>query len=117
MSHPIPFMKPTAVVGSKKVAKDKPDLEEAMDDEDDAEAPEAADVVDDEDDDITKDKYIKKPKAKGAKRGPKKGSKAEPMAMKMTTNRKPRAVRLVGRREKPRNKKQSVVLVNLGSIQ
>ncbi|KAI0436677.1 replication factor RFC1 C terminal domain-containing protein [Xylaria telfairii] len=77
MSHPIPFMKPTAVVGSKKVAKDKPDLEEAMDDEDDAEAPEAAEVVDDEDDDITKDKYIKKPKAKAAKRGPKKGSKVE----------------------------------------
>ncbi|TRX97444.1 hypothetical protein FHL15_001722 [Xylaria flabelliformis] len=78
MSHPVPFMKPTAVVGSKKVAKDKPDLEEAIEDEDDAEAPEAAEVVDDEDDeDITKDKYIKKPKAKAAKRGPKKASKAE----------------------------------------
>ncbi|KAI0906460.1 replication factor RFC1 C terminal domain-containing protein [Ustulina deusta] len=77
MSHPIPFMKASAVVGSKKVTKDKPDLEEAMDDEDDAEAPEAAEVVDDEDDDITKDKYIKKPKAKAAKRGPKKASKAE----------------------------------------
>ncbi len=70
-------MKASAVVGSKKVTKDKPDLEEAMDDEDDAEAPEAAEVVDDEDDDITKDKYIKKPKAKAAKRGPKKASKAE----------------------------------------
>lgn len=79
MSHPVPFMKASAVVGSKKIAKDKPDLEEAMDDEDDAEAPEAADVVDDEEDnDITKDKYIKKPKAKAkaAKKGPKKGSKA-----------------------------------------
>ncbi|KAI0552833.1 DNA replication factor C, large subunit [Xylaria curta] len=78
MSHPVPFMKPTAVVGSKKVAKDKPDLEEAIDDEDDAEAPEAAEAVDDEEDeDITKDKYIKKPKAKAAKRGLKKASKAE----------------------------------------
>ncbi|KAI0472363.1 DNA replication factor C, large subunit [Xylaria cf. heliscus] len=80
MSHPIPFMKPTAVVGSKKATKDKPDLEEAIDDEDDAEAPEAAEIVEDEDDDdITKDKYIKKPKAKakGAKRAPKKASKAE----------------------------------------
>ncbi|KAI8943913.1 DNA replication factor C, large subunit [Xylaria longipes] len=78
MSHPIPFMRPSAVVGSKKVAKDKPDLEEAIDDEDDAEVPEAAEVVDDEEDeDITKDKYIKKPKAKGAKKGPKKASKAE----------------------------------------
>ncbi|KAI1428728.1 replication factor RFC1 C terminal domain-containing protein [Xylaria sp. FL1777] len=78
MSHPIPFMKASAVVGSKKVTKDKPDLEEAMDDEDDAEAPEAAEVDEEEDEDITKDKYIKKPKAKGAKRGPKKASKAEP---------------------------------------
>ncbi|KAI1295779.1 replication factor RFC1 C terminal domain-containing protein [Xylaria venustula] len=78
MSHPIPFMKASAVVGSKKVAKDKPDLEEAMDDEDDAEAPEAVDVADEEeDDDITKDKYIKKPKAKAAKKGSKKVSKAE----------------------------------------
>ncbi|KAI1349385.1 replication factor RFC1 C terminal domain-containing protein [Xylaria sp. FL0043] len=78
MNHPVPFMKASAVVGSKKVAKDKPDLEEAIDDEDDAEAPEAAEVVeDDEDEDITKDKYIKKPKAKGAKRGPKKTPKAE----------------------------------------
>ncbi|KAI1201483.1 DNA replication factor C, large subunit [Nemania serpens] len=81
MAHPVPFMKASAVVGSKKVAKDKPDLEEAMEDEDDAEAPEAAEVVDEEEDeDITKDKYIKKPKAKGAKgakRGAKKASKAE----------------------------------------
>ncbi|GAW13235.1 hypothetical protein ANO14919_026150 [Xylariales sp. No.14919] len=77
MAHPIPFMKASAIVGSKKVTKDKPDLEEAMDDEDDAEAPEAAEVVDDEDEDITKDKYIKKPKAKPAKRGPKKAPKAE----------------------------------------
>ncbi|KAI8634207.1 DNA replication factor C, large subunit [Xylariaceae sp. FL1651] len=75
MSHPIPFMKASAVVGSKKVAKDKPDLEEAMDEEDDAEAPEAAEVVDDEDEDITKDKYIKKPKPKGAKKGTKKTAK------------------------------------------
>ncbi|KAI0541613.1 replication factor RFC1 C terminal domain-containing protein [Xylaria digitata] len=76
MSHPIPFMKASAVVGSKKVTKDKPDLEEAMDDEDDADALEAAEAVDDEDEDITKDKYIKKPKAKAAKRGPKKAANA-----------------------------------------
>ncbi|KAI1111199.1 replication factor RFC1 C terminal domain-containing protein [Nemania sp. NC0429] len=81
MTHPVPFMKASAVVGSKKVTKDKPDLEEAMDDEDDAEAPEAAEVVDEEEDeDITKDKYIKKPKAKGAKgakRAPKKAARVE----------------------------------------
>ncbi|KAI0203099.1 replication factor RFC1 C terminal domain-containing protein [Astrocystis sublimbata] len=77
MAHPVPFMKPSAVVGSKKVAKEKPDLEEAMDDEDNTEAPEAAEVDDEEDQDITKDKYIKKPKAKGAKRAPKKAAKTD----------------------------------------
>ncbi|KAI1433185.1 DNA replication factor C, large subunit [Xylaria sp. CBS 124048] len=79
MSHPVPFMKASAVVGSKKVAKEKPDLEEALEDEDDGEAPEAAGVVDDEEEneDITKDKYIKKPKAKGAKKGSKKAPKKE----------------------------------------
>ncbi|KAI0407122.1 DNA replication factor C, large subunit [Xylaria palmicola] len=78
MSHPVPFIKASAVVGSKKVAKEKPDLEEAMDDEDDAEAPEAVEVgAEDEDEDITKDKYIKKPKAKAPKKAPKKKPKPE----------------------------------------
>ncbi|OTB03386.1 hypothetical protein M426DRAFT_321756 [Hypoxylon sp. CI-4A] len=70
MSHPIPFMKASNVV-APKVAKDKPDLEEAFEDED--EEPQAAEAVeandDDDDVDIEKDKYIKKPKAKkGAKK-------------------------------------------------
>ncbi|KAI1151132.1 replication factor RFC1 C terminal domain-containing protein [Nemania diffusa] len=77
MSHPVPFMKASAVVGSKRVAKDKPDLEEAMDDEDDMEAPEATEVVEEDEEDITKDKYIKKPKAKAAKKGSKKKPKVE----------------------------------------
>ncbi|KAI1376066.1 replication factor RFC1 C terminal domain-containing protein [Hypoxylon crocopeplum] len=79
MSHPIPFMKASSVVAPKKAAKDKPDLEEAMDEEDDdvevVEAVEGAD--EDEDVDIEKDKYIKKPKAKSAKKAGKKASKAE----------------------------------------
>jgi len=77
MSHPVPFMKASAVVGSKKVTKDKPDLEEALDEEEDADLPEAAEVEEDDDEDITKDKYIKKPKAKGAKRGTKKTTTAQ----------------------------------------
>ncbi|KAI1817078.1 DNA replication factor C, large subunit [Poronia punctata] len=76
MSHPVPFMRASAVVGSKQTSKDKPDLEEAMDDED-AEIPEAAEVDDEDDGDITKDKYIKKPKAKAAKKGPKKTTKTQ----------------------------------------
>lgn len=79
MSHPVPFMKASTVVGSQKVAKDKPDLEEAIEEEEDADAPDAAEVVDkEEDEDISKDKYIKKPKAKAAKKGAKKVAKAQP---------------------------------------
>ncbi|KAI1769646.1 replication factor RFC1 C terminal domain-containing protein [Hypoxylon sp. FL1150] len=77
MSHPIPFMKASSVVAPKKAARDKPDLEEAIDEDDEAEAVEPAEVADEEDVDIEKDKYIKKPKAKGAKKGGKKTAKAE----------------------------------------
>ncbi|KAI1493042.1 replication factor RFC1 C terminal domain-containing protein [Biscogniauxia mediterranea] len=78
MSHPVPFIKATNVMAPNKAAKEKPDLEEAMDDEDDAEAIEAAEVIDDDDDDdLEKDKYIKKPKAKGAKKGTKKTATAQ----------------------------------------
>ncbi|KAI1388893.1 replication factor RFC1 C terminal domain-containing protein [Hypoxylon trugodes] len=79
MSHPIPFMKSSSVVAPKKAAKDKPDLEEAIDEEDDEpEVVEAAEVADeDEDVDIEKDKYIKRPKAKSGKKGAKKAAKVE----------------------------------------
>ncbi|KAH9907914.1 replication factor RFC1 C terminal domain-containing protein [Xylariomycetidae sp. FL2044] len=70
-SHPIPFMKASTVAAPKKASKEKPDLEEAMDDEDDAEVVEAAEPVDEEDGDIEKDKYIKKPKAKKGKKAAK----------------------------------------------
>ncbi|KAK4189944.1 replication factor RFC1 C terminal domain-containing protein [Podospora australis] len=70
MSHPVPFMRAStanALAPSKKEAR--PDLEEAIEEEDDfAELAEPADEDEDEDDvDITKDKYIKKPKAKKGK--------------------------------------------------
>ncbi|CAD0092408.1 unnamed protein product [Aureobasidium mustum] len=59
-SHPLPFMKASSVVNpSKKIAKDKPDLEEAMDDsEDEAILKEAAedDAEEEEDLDLSKDK-------------------------------------------------------------
>ncbi|KAI0095593.1 DNA replication factor C, large subunit [Daldinia grandis] len=78
-SHPIPFMKASSVVAPKAASKDKPDLEEAMED-DDADVAEVVEAVDDDGDDdgdIEKDKYIKKPKAKPAKRGGKKAAAAE----------------------------------------
>ncbi|KAK7977518.1 Replication factor C subunit 1 [Apiospora saccharicola] len=72
-SHPVPFMKASSVTEPKKVARDVPDLEEAIEEEDEGEA-EPAEANDDEGD-ITKDKYIKQPKAK-PKRAPKKSAKA-----------------------------------------
>ncbi|KAI0479217.1 replication factor RFC1 C terminal domain-containing protein [Xylariaceae sp. FL0804] len=73
-AHPIPFMKASSVAAPKKGTKEKPDLEEAMEDEDEAEAVEVAEAVEEEDEDISKDKYIKKPKAKAAKKGGKKAA-------------------------------------------
>jgi replication factor C subunit 1 len=70
-SHPLPFMKASSVVGgAKKVAKERPDLEEAMEDsENEALLNDAAedDGADEEEDmDISKDKYVAKPKKKKA---------------------------------------------------
>lgn len=79
--HPLPFMKASNVVAPQKVPKSAPDLEEAIEEEDDGEilAEEQADAVDDEVD-ISKDKYIKKPKTSkdnaSKKPGAKKGKKA-----------------------------------------
>lgn len=71
MSHPVPFMKATSVAAPKKAAKEVPDLEDAIDaDDDEAEVVEP--VGDDDNEiDLKKDKYIKQPKAK-AKRASKK---------------------------------------------
>jgi replication factor C subunit 1 len=74
MSHPVPFMKATSVVAPKVVAKEAPDLEEAIE-EDDGEMAEAADADAQEDDDeidLKKDKYIKQPKKKPVKKTAKK---------------------------------------------
>ncbi|KAI8958855.1 DNA replication factor C, large subunit [Daldinia sp. FL1419] len=77
-SHPIPFIKASNVVAPKTASKEKPDLEEAIEEDDDADVADAIEAVDDDDDvDIDKDKYIKKPKAKPAKRGAKKAAAAE----------------------------------------
>lgn len=70
-SHPLPFMKASSIgapIGGKS-KKDKPDLEEAVDEsEDEAMGAEAVEVDDEEDGeiDLKKDKYIAKPKKKKA---------------------------------------------------
>ncbi|KAF1942023.1 DNA replication factor C, large subunit [Clathrospora elynae] len=64
-SHPLPFMKASSVAAPKKQAKEKPDLEEALDESDDGEVIE--DAKDEEEDvDLSKDKYVKQPKKKAA---------------------------------------------------
>ncbi|KAH7399132.1 replication factor RFC1 C terminal domain-containing protein [Phaeosphaeria sp. MPI-PUGE-AT-0046c] len=79
-SHPLPFMKASSVVAPKKQAKEKPDLEEAIEESDDGEVVEEI-KEDDEDIDLSKDKYVKQPKKKAAaKKGgaaAKKGKKAK----------------------------------------
>lgn len=68
-SHPVPFIKASSILAPKMVAKDVPDLEEAIEEDDGGDAAiadDAAQVDEDDDVDITKDKYIKQPKAKKA---------------------------------------------------
>ncbi|KAL1305288.1 hypothetical protein AAFC00_002194 [Neodothiora populina] len=81
-SHPLPFMKASSVQAPKKAAREKPDLEEALDDDDEAEVADPKEdgkEKEEEDMDISKDKYVAKPKKKKAAAAPKgkgKGKKA-----------------------------------------
>lgn len=80
-SHPLPFIKATSVIAPKKLPKEKPDLEDAIDNSDEGEeiTPESETRADDEEEelDLKKDKYVKIPKAKKApaKKGAAKGGK------------------------------------------
>ncbi|KAH6622791.1 replication factor RFC1 C terminal domain-containing protein [Chaetomium tenue] len=78
-SHPVPFMKASnmdVAVAAKKADKDVPDLEEALEEEDENDVAEPAEVDEEEELDLKKDKYIKQPKAKGGKKTAKKPAKA-----------------------------------------
>ncbi|KAI9804584.1 MAG: hypothetical protein M1833_006657 [Piccolia ochrophora] len=81
-SHPLPFMKSSSVVAPKKAAKEKPDLEEAIEESDEGEDPNVdKDVKEEEEEDVdlSKDKYVKQPKKKKApakKAAPKPKAKA-----------------------------------------
>ncbi|KAL2149661.1 hypothetical protein VTH82DRAFT_8313 [Thermothelomyces myriococcoides] len=78
-SHPVPFMKVSSVNvigGARKADKEMPDLEEAIEEEDENDVAEVADVDEDEELDLKKDKYIKQPKPKAAKKTAKKTAKA-----------------------------------------
>lgn len=80
MSHPLPFMKATNVVAPKSRAKEAPDLEEAIEEEDDGQAAEVVEVDEDEID-FKKDKLIMQPKAKkAAKKAKGEDGEAKPKA-------------------------------------
>ena len=77
-SHPLPYMKASSVVAPKKKSKERPDIEEALD-ESDSGVSSGGEIPDDEQPlDLKKDKYVaapkKKKKAAGkGKKGPVKG--------------------------------------------
>lgn len=75
-SHPLPFMKASNVVATKKGPKEQPDIEDAIEASDEEEAVEEA-KDEEEEMDLKKDKYVSQPKKKagGAAKG-KKGKKA-----------------------------------------
>lgn len=82
-SHPVPFMKASSVIAPKNVPKEKPDIEDALEESDDAEVLED-DTKEDEGEelDLKKDKYVRVPKksAKGGSskaKGSKKAKKAD----------------------------------------
>ncbi|KAB8278505.1 hypothetical protein BDV30DRAFT_222681 [Aspergillus minisclerotigenes] len=74
-SHPLPFMKASSVAAPKKMPKEKPDIEDAIDESDD-EVLEDDTKEDDESEelDLKKDKYVRVPKKPAAKSAAKGGS-------------------------------------------
>lgn len=82
-AHPMPFVKASEVFAPRQKTKEKPDLEDVLEDSE-AEGP-AADEAPElgEEEDLAKDKYIKQPKKKrggaaaGATRGKGKGKVAD----------------------------------------
>ncbi|ODH25157.1 hypothetical protein ACO22_05247 [Paracoccidioides brasiliensis] len=81
-SHPLPFIKGTSVVAPKHVAKEKPDLEDAIDESDEGEEILGEEETKDDgsDLDLKKDKYVKMPKKAGARKS--KVATTEPNAKK-----------------------------------
>ncbi|KAL4876087.1 replication factor RFC1 C terminal domain-containing protein [Aspergillus karnatakaensis] len=75
-THPLPYLKASNVLAPKKTPKDKPDLEDAIDESDDEEVVEENKDEESDDIDLKKDKLIrmpKKPKSSAAKSGSGKG--------------------------------------------
>ncbi|KAJ5113692.1 hypothetical protein N7456_002226 [Penicillium angulare] len=75
-SHPLPFMKASQVIAPKKGPKEKPDIEDAIEESDEEEVVEEAKDDEEEELDLKKDKYVSAPKKRAAK-GAAKGKKAK----------------------------------------
>ncbi|KAF3394337.1 Replication factor C subunit 1 [Penicillium rolfsii] len=75
-SHPLPFMKASNVVAPKKESKERPDVEDVVEESDEEEVVEEVKGDDEDELDLKKDKYVSVPKkSSGAAKG-KKGKKA-----------------------------------------
>ena len=89
MSHPLPYVKASSIVAPKKKSKERPDIEEALDESDSGVSSGGEEAILDEDQplDLKKDKYVAAPKKKkiattmkgkkGASKGKGKGKTAE----------------------------------------
>ena len=67
-AHPLPYIKASQVVAPKKKSKDRPDIEEAIDESDSGASSGGDEAVLDDDEplDLKKDKYVAAPKKKRA---------------------------------------------------
>lgn len=75
-SHPLPFMKASNVVAPKKETKEKPDVEDVVEESDEEEVIDEVKGEDDEELDLKKDKYVSVPKKKATVAKGKKAKKA-----------------------------------------
>ncbi|KAJ5281246.1 hypothetical protein N7478_006618 [Penicillium angulare] len=75
-SHPLPFMKASQVIAPKKGPKEKPDIEDAIEESDEEEVVEEAKDDEEEELDLKKDKYVSAPKKRAVK-GAAKGKKTK----------------------------------------
>ncbi|RAL17737.1 replication factor C subunit 1 [Aspergillus homomorphus CBS 101889] len=80
-SHPLPFIKASSVSVPKKLAKEKPDLEDALEESDEEEVVEESKEDDEAEElDLKKDKYVRVPKKSAPKGGASKGKKTKKTA-------------------------------------
>lgn len=68
-SHPLPFMKASDVIAPKRMPKERPDIEDAIEESDEEEVIEDDSREEEEELDLKKDKYVSVPKKSAAQKG------------------------------------------------